>query len=105
MSEKIRITLKDITIECSKEEAIEILNGNKIPDGMYYSESQKKLVKISEMTVNHLRNALNKSAVKYYTDLSSNKLAISNEEYITKFLGLAENPIIIDLFTELQKKI
>ena len=73
----------------------------KIPAGYYPSES-KGLIKISEMSIYHLRRALLKRAKDYFTEIYD--AADTNETFLKKFTGLTDDRIVIDLFLEIQKR-
>ena len=73
----------------------------KIPRGYYPSES-KGIIKISEMSEFHLRRALLKRAKDYYTEIFDAKDTVS--EFLNKFINLAADPIIEDLFMQLKSK-
>lgn len=75
--------------------------GDKIPKGYYPSES-KGLTKIKDMSEFHIRRALLKRAKDYISTVYEAKE--SNAKFLEKFLNLANDPIIEDLFTELQKR-
>lgn len=101
----IKLTFGDIVIECTKEEAVEILQGARTPSGHYYSSSLDKLVKIEEMHSTHIKNALNKAVIKYFQNLSENKKTISDKEYVEKFEKFTEDTLLTELFTEMKKRV
>lgn len=75
--------------------------GDKVPRGYYPSES-KGLKKISEMNESHLKRALLKRAKDYLSEVY--EAGESNKKFLEKFLKLASDPIIEDIFSELQKR-
>jgi hypothetical protein len=75
--------------------------GGKVPKGYYPSES-KGLIQIKEMKDYHIRRALLKRAKDYLSTVYEAKE--TNKKFLEKFLSLATDPIIEDLFTELEKR-
>lgn len=75
--------------------------GDEIPRGYYRSES-KGLVKVSDMSDYHIRRALLKRAKDYLSTVYEAKE--TNKKFLAKFLDLASDPTVEDLFTELQKR-
>ncbi len=71
------------------------------PVGMYPSAT-KGLVRISTMNDYHLRRALLKHAKDYYAEVF--QATDSNKQFLTKFTGLADDSLVVDLFTELSKR-
>lgn len=70
----------------------------------YYESSTKGVLKISEMEAGHIRNALLKHSREYFETLITESKKLSNEDFLKKYIGLVENAVVIDLFTELQKR-
>ena len=68
----------------------------------FYPSASKGMVKISEMIDYHLRRALLKEAKEYYAAMYSPD--DTNQTFLKKFTGMAENALIIELFTELSKR-
>lgn len=68
----------------------------------FYPSTTKGMIKISEMNDYHLRRALLKEAKEYYGDMYDPK--DNNKDFLVKFTGMAENPLVIELFTELSKR-
>jgi hypothetical protein len=68
----------------------------------YYPSASKGMVKISEMNDYHLRRALIKTAKDYFTGMY--KAEDSNKTFLEKFIGLAENELVQDLFNELKRR-
>lgn len=73
-----------------------------LPRGYYLSTTQGPL-KISEMDTGHIVNSLNKLTVDYYLALKPTR-SFDLIEYLTKFVGLTNNPQIEDLYVELTKR-
>lgn len=69
--------------------------------GFYPSES-KGLVKISEMNDYHVRRALIKRSKDYFTEVFDKN--DTNTQFLKKYTGLTDDSIIVDLFSELQKR-
>lgn len=70
----------------------------------FYESSTKGTLKISEMEAGHIRNALLKQSREYFETLATESKTLSNEEFSKKYVGLGDNTVVIDLFTELQKR-
>ena len=68
----------------------------------YYPSSTKGLVKISSMNEMHIRRALIKRSQTYLDSVFAAK--DSNRIFSKKFVNLAEDPIVKDLFIELQNR-
>lgn len=79
------------------------LVGVKAPStrGFYPSES-KGLIKISEMNEYHIRRALLKRSKDYFTEIFDKE--DTNTQFLSKFTKLTEDPIIVDLYTELHSR-
>ena len=79
------------------------LVGVKAPStrGFYPSES-KGLIKISEMNEYHIRRALLKISKDYFTEIFDKE--DTNTQFLSKFTKLTEDPIIVDLYTELHSR-
>lgn len=73
-----------------------------LPRG-YYLSATNGPVKISDMETSHIVNSLNKITVDYYLSLKPSK-SFNLSEYLTKFVGLTNNPQVEDLYTELTKR-
>lgn len=71
-----------------------------VPRGYYPSET-KGAVKISEMNEYHQRRALLKRSKDYLTTIFDADDSV--ETFLTKFTDLPGDPIIQDLYTELNK--
>lgn len=72
-----------------------------VPRGYYPSET-KGLVKISEMNDYHIRRALLKRAKEYFGEIYH--ADDSNAQFLAKFMNLAEDAIVFDLFKEISSR-
>ncbi len=72
-----------------------------IPRG-YYNSATDGLVKISDMHSFHIRRALLKATTDYMKKVFSGK--DTNSDFLKKYGGLTENPLIIDFLNELVKR-
>lgn len=70
----------------------------------YYNSTTKGIIEISKMETSHIRNALLKQSKVYYEKLSVDSKTLSNHDFLTHYMKLAENPTVVDLFTELSKR-
>ncbi len=68
----------------------------------FYSSESKGLIKISSMNEYHIRRALLKRSKDYFTEIFDKD--DTNREFLKKFTSLTEDPIIIDLYTELSSR-
>ena len=68
----------------------------------YFPSESKGVIKISDMNDYHIRRALLKTAKEYFDSMYDSK--DTNKEFLSKFLNLAEDTMITDLFTELNKR-
>jgi hypothetical protein len=91
-----------LSIAKSLGETVDLSKFEGLPRG-YYKSSSKGVMRISEMTSPHLRSALLKKSRAHFEELSLKKTA-SNREFCRLYVGLAENPEVEDLFTELSKR-
>jgi hypothetical protein len=71
------------------------------PKGYYFSTSEKGMIKIESMHHLHIRRALNKLSKEYYEALSVGDKEMSIKEYIAKFVGLADDALVEELFARL----
>ena len=74
-----------------------------VPSGYYYSETNG-LMKISEMTIMHARNALLKTSRDYFHS-SKFGFDLSNEQFLDKYVSLIDNRVIFELFNYIKKTI
>lgn len=72
-----------------------------VPRG-YYNSATDGLVKISDMHSFHIRRALLKATTDYMKKVFSGKDA--NSDFLKKYGGLMEQPLIIDFLNELVKR-
>lgn len=80
----------------------EALEGiEEIPVG-WYPSSTKGLIRIADMNEKHIKNAINKIAYTYYLEIGKSD---DTEEYLKKFVALAELPKLQELFNELIKRV
>jgi len=77
------------------------LDLKKVPRGFYPSES-KGLTKISSMNEHWLRRALLKRSKDYLGEIFNPEDSI--ETFLKKFMLLSEDPIVVDLFSELNER-
>ena len=75
--------------------------GLKVPKGYYPSES-KGLSKISEMNAHWLRRAILKRAKDYFAEIYN--ADDTSAAFLTKFINLADDQIILDLFNEIKSR-
>lgn len=68
----------------------------------YYLSNSKGVIKISEMNDIHLRNAIQKATVTYFSNISR---TISNEQWMNQYLSFQDDSLVQELFAELQKRI
>jgi len=73
----------------------------KVPKGYYPSES-KGLTKISEMNAHWLRRAILKRAKDYFAEIYNPEDTVI--VFLNKFIGLSDDQIINDLFTEIKSR-
>lgn len=85
------------------KEVVQFANFDAVPRG-YYESDTKGLVKISEMNTFHIVNALNKATVQYYTRLKPDPTTFNLAQYLKDFVGLANNPVIEDFYSELVRR-
>lgn len=76
-------------------------NLEEIPSG-YYPSSSRGLVRIEDMNEVHIKNAINKIAYTYYQNLGKEDIDIG--EYCARFVLLAEEPKLQELYGELLKR-
>lgn len=69
----------------------------------YYMSETKGLVPIKEMNEFHIKNAITKIAYSFYQNLGKEDISI--EDYLRKFVKLAEEPKLGELFAELQRRV
>lgn len=74
-----------------------------IPRGYYLSESKGEVVKIKDMHATHIRAALLKQSKEHFENLGKQK-TLSVAGFLTKYTELTDNPIVQDLYAELQKR-
>ena len=72
-----------------------------VPRG-YYNSATDGLVKITDMHSFHIRRALLKSTTDYMKKVFSGK--DTNSDFLKKYGGLTEQPVIIDFLNELVKR-
>lgn len=102
---KLEGSLEQIMSICkSVGETVDLkqIEGKETPEG-YYMSGSKGLIKISDMNSMHLRNALLKLSKDYFENLGSKK-TLSNYDFLNEFVGLADNPKVIELYNALGKK-
>jgi len=68
----------------------------------YYNSTSRGVIKIESMSDVHLRRALLKRARIYYTEIFDPK--DSNREFQKKFVTLANDRLIYELYSELSKR-
>jgi len=73
-----------------------------VPRGYYPSETQGA-VKISDMNEYHQRRALLKTAKDYITEVFDKDDSV--QVFLNKFTALPGNPVIQDLYNELNKSV
>ena len=111
---KITYTLSTgATINGTVEDIIKIVTalGDKLdakqigscPPGYYISET-KGLVKLSEMSTGHVKNALLKVTREYYTELSKAMYTIDTTTFLQRFTSLDTNAQVRDLYRELNSR-
>jgi hypothetical protein len=83
-------------------ETVNLTKLGALPRG-YYNSSSKGLLQIKEMNTVHLRSALLKMSREHFGSMDA-RSTTSNGEFCAKYLALADNPIVEDLFTELSKR-
>lgn len=96
-----QLTLKG---ECT--EILEFLNSQGIDitsNGEYYLSSTKGLIKVSDMEIFHLKNALKKEYKRYIDDLFSKEL--SNQELSEKLVDFSENKLLMNMLSSLYKRV
>ena len=71
------------------------------PNG-YFKSVSKGMVKIEEMNTYHLRRALLKTAKDFYTGMYNPKH--SNKEFLQAFISMPTNEVVIELYSELEKR-
>jgi len=71
-----------------------------VPDGYYPSET-KGIILISDMSEYHLRRALIKRSKDYLLGIFD--YADSTKVFLEKYMNMANDKIVVDLFVELQK--
>lgn len=112
MKEKISYTFPSgLEVNGTVEEIINIAKALKVevdfaklgvvPKGYYPSES-KGLIKISEMADFHLRRALLKRGKDYLAEMWD--ATDSKDTFLNKFMLLADDRIVSDLFSEISKR-
>lgn len=72
-------------------------------DAHYYSSSKDEWLKISDMEDGHIRNALLKRSREFFEELSALKKA-TNTDFLQKYTQLVDDKVVINLFSELQKR-
>lgn len=79
--------------------------GMPIPRGHYYS-STKGIIAIKNMESKHIINSLNRMTIAYYTSLKSeiDNMRITEKSYLEKYVGIAADHVMEDLYTELMKR-
>jgi hypothetical protein len=97
-------TIDQITlIAKSLKRKLDASKFDSIPKGYYMSE-MAGLIKLDEMNELHLRRALLKRAKAFYDEIPVNA-DDSIQTFLLKFTDLGLDPIVIDLFTELDRRI
>jgi hypothetical protein len=71
------------------------------PKGYYPSESSG-LIKISEMNDYHVRRALLKVTKEFFSKVVVS--GDSNDQFLTRYLGAENDPLIYELFVELTNR-
>jgi hypothetical protein len=69
----------------------------------YYKSDKMGLIKISDMNEMHLRNAIIKQTKRYFESLVNVK-GLTKTQWLQKYVGLAEDSIIVELTNELIKR-
>lgn len=70
------------------------------PKGYYFSES-KGVVKISDMNEVHIRNAITKSTIKYFSELPK---AVPISDWMASYFNFQEDILLQELFEELETR-
>lgn len=83
------------TVDISKLSGVDSLPG-------YYNSSSKGLIPISSMTESHIKMALLKRVREYYDDLKKDAASISNLEFKSRFVNLANDKVIQELYKSLK---
>lgn len=86
----------------SPTKAIKILESVSHGKPVYYSKSKDEFLVIEEMADNHIKNALNRLVIDYFTDLIKEK---NNLVYLEKFKDFTDIPEVVELAAELQKRV
>jgi hypothetical protein len=68
----------------------------------YYNSTSKGVIRIDSMSDMHLRRALLKRARIYYTEIFDMK--DTNKEFQKKFVSLANDRLVYELYNELSKR-
>ena len=68
----------------------------------FYPSTSKGMVKMSSMNDYHLRRALLKEAKEYFTGVYASEY--SNVAFLNKFMKMADQPLVVELFTELSTR-
>lgn len=71
------------------------------PRGFYPSVS-KGLIKIANMHEFHVRQAINKRVKDYLTEKCNKD--VTNKQYVSNFMSMADDEVLIDLFADLQTR-
>lgn len=69
--------------------------------GYYHSESKSEPLKISDMTSDHIKNAILKITREHFEVLTKNKKGLSTFDFVTGYTSIGENTVLDDLFGEL----
>ena len=101
---KVEGTLDQINIVAKSLK--EVINPKNItgtlPRG-YYVSSTKGIMKITDMQDVHIRNALLKQSKEHFEVLQKEK-GLKNTEFCVKYTQLTDKPLVIDLYSELEKR-
>ena len=98
----VELKVGNKTYRVSPTKAISILNAIKHGKPVYYSKSKEEFLIIEEMATPHIKNSLNRLTIDYFQDLIKEKSTIV---YLEKFFNFTELQEVIDLGTELQKRV
>lgn len=98
----VELKVGDKTYRVTPTKARAILDSLSHGKPVYYSKSKDEFLVIEAMATNHIKNALNRLTIAYFQDLVKEK---SNIVYLEKFFNFTELQEVIDLGTELQKRV
>ena len=96
--EEIQLIAKSFGVKVDYEQ---FKGSDALPRGFYPSET-KGLIEIKGMSDFHLRRALIKVTKEYFMGVFAQTDSI--EEFLMKYMGMPDNPLVEDLFTKKKKR-